>query len=272
MIDSVLTFAGALESQDSEYLKTWPLPAGRKAIANWHYDPLRGYDRQSLSWDNVEALVRAAQGIEGEEPASPPPPIVTCETAWLAFVAERKTRIGRVRLLGLVERRFVLTIANVRAIGAEIRGARYEIGPYDIETDKESFFEKTEVMGTDGPLASTLAVWAYITPAVLVEAYPSIAADLDALTAAVRPLLEWYRARLLGKTFRTSGPVPLFTTQDQCRTAVVNAYRALLRGNPRPTRALVAQRLGYSDSGLRDALTGWGLKWKDLVAEARAGK
>lgn len=114
------------------------------------------------------------------------------------------------------------------------------------------------------------AEWKLTEPVVLIEAYTHTAADLDALTAAVRPLLDWYCAGVLGKTLRTGGPPPLFTTQDQCRTAVVNAYRALLRNNPRPTRLLVAQRLGFSESGLKKALARFGLKWKDLVAEARA--
>lgn len=69
---------------------------------------------------------------------------------------------------------------------------------------------------------------------------------------------------------RRGGPPPLFTTPDECRTAVVNMYRALLRSNPRPTRALVAQRLNLSESGLKKALARLGLRWEDLVAAARA--
>jgi len=112
--------------------------------------------------------------------------------------------------------------------------------------------------------------WKLTEPVVLVEAYARTAADLDALTAAVRPLLGWYREGLLGKTIRTGGPPPQFATQDQCRTAVVKAYRELLRSNLRPTQSLVAQRLNFSESGLRDRLGVLGLKWKDLVAEAKA--
>lgn len=112
----------------------------------------------------------------------------------------------------------------------------------------------------------------WIHPVLQIESRALNAKELNVLARQSKALLSWYNETVFGETTRKGGPVPLFTTQAQCRTAVVNAYRALLRGNPRPTRALVAQRLGYSDSGLRDALTGWGLKWKDLVAEARAGK
>ena len=85
-----------------------------------------------------------------------------------------------------------------------------------------------------------------------------------------RPLLRWYRRVLLGEKIRAGGPVPQFATQAECRTEIVKTYRGLLRSRPRPTLGQVAQCLGYTEAGLRKTLSRLGLKWKDLVAEARA--
>jgi len=230
-----------------EYINSWPLPIGKGAIAEWYrlQNTMR-HDKGEWSPLIVTSSV-----------------LVTQDNAWLGLAAWRMLGTGTAWLLGLVER--------VQGLVYFLPPTTEQLPTWWASEDEQIRAVNVIDAGGNRPYARH-ELWRWAAPVVLTEAHAHTRADLDALTAAVRPLLGWYREALLGKTFRTGGPPPLFTTQDQCRTAVVNVYRALLRNNPRPTRSLVAQWLGYTESGLRKRLARFGLKWKDLVAEARAGK
>ncbi len=241
----------AARSAFEHYAGAWPLPVSRASFARWYSTwAAHVYGPDMAAWP-IPQLTAA--------------PLVTDAEAWAGMAARRDTEAGSAWLLGLVEQNYGYTASAPRG-GFVIMSETAE--PTDAA--RQMAVNEGGIWGNRQYVRNEL--WRWADPVVLLEANARTAADLDALTAAVRPLLEWYNRTLLGKTFRTGGPVPLFTTQAQCRTAVVNAYRAALRRSQRPTRALVASRLGYTESGLRDALTRWGLKWKDLVAEARAGK
>lgn len=117
--------------------------------------------------------------------------------------------------------------------------------------------------------------WKLAEPVVLMEAHARTRADLDALTKAVGPLLDWYNKTLLGKTFRTGkgGPTPKWFTQDECRADVIGAIRYFLGQNSARLQEDVAAYLGFSVSGLYKAMTcTHHLDWKTLVAEAKARK
>ena len=77
------------------------------------------------------------------------------------------------------------------------------------------------------------AEWKQTEPVVLIEACARARADLDALTAAVRPLLDWYRLGVLGQRItvpvgRPAGSKEYWQGKDDYVAAVRTAIRALL--------------------------------------------
>lgn len=250
MIESVAWFArerfAAPEHRGLRLDWEYPLPLGAEAIATWNEHERALADKSKREWEAYQkaggrwAAMHRSLAETGRphywEPADPH--AARKLPAWFSPTVARPDA-----WLGLAGRR------------TTDAGTAWLLGLTELTLASDDLLYRQ---------------WKLAEPVVLMEAHARTRADLDALTAAVQPLLDWYTRKLLGKTFRTGGPPPLFTTQDQCRTAVVNAYRALLRSNPRPTKKLVAQRLNLSESGLRKALARFGLRWKDLVAEARA--
>jgi len=115
-------------------------------------------------------------------------------------------------------------------------------------------------------------VWRFITPAVLIEACPTRPGELAALAEEADKLVGWYNATLLDKKFKTrgGGPTPLWSTADECRTAVVSAIRYQLGQRSAKLQESVAEQLGFANSGLRAALRRFNLNWRELEQEAKA--
>ncbi len=283
-----------------EYLSAWPLPLGKEPLREWFFerrlllntDELAGLDMDDRN-DDRGWLLRMLDFKRPERLEGVPDwltPLLAEGRDWCALAVERRLDFGGVWLLGLVReltfeashelnpiaRHVAQTDTKDQRFSQRLECVDPKAYPNPLtENAHKILLEEKVYAKTELGLRHTLEVvyfWEWVAPVVLIEASPTKPGELAALAAEADKLTKWYNATLLGKEFKTrgGGPPPLFTTQDQCRTAVVNAYRALLRSNPRPTRPLVAQRLYLSETGLKKALARFGLKWKDLVAEARA--
>lgn len=106
------------------------------------------------------------------------------------------------------------------------------------------------LLGLAEPTSDDLLSWRWTEPVVLIEAYAHTAADLNALTAAVRPLLDWYRAGLLGKTVTTVGRRSDKEQQaSEFLARYEPAYCRLWRDLERPPQDTeLAAEMGYSEA------------------------
>lgn len=90
----------------------------------------------------------------------------------------------------------------------------------------------------------------------------------DMLSGQQQLLLPGLTLSSTGKK-RGGGPVRHFETREGCEMAVIDAIRVCLRAGRGRLQERVAERLGFSTSGLRWYLREYSLAWENLVAAAR---
>jgi hypothetical protein len=102
--------------------------------------------------------------------------------------------------------------------------------------------------GNDGAPYERQEDWRWADPAILIEGHTHTPGDLDALTAAVRPLLDWYNRTLLDKPLtvtigRPKGSTTLFVSREDFRAVVKVTIGAIKAGRQPLSQRLVAERL-----------------------------